>query len=891
MPLDEYARKRRFDKTPEPAAESARAEARPPSNAREPAPAGAGSFVVQKHDASRLHYDFRLELHGVLLSWAIPKGPSLDPRNKKLAVHVEDHPIEYASFEGVIPEGEYGAGTVIVWDRGWWEPQPADAYKGGARAAAEPAARLAKGDLKFRLHGEKLEGGWTLVRLKPRENERAENWLLIKERDEFARPSAEFEILAERPASVLSGRTIEQVAAGEPTAATETRAARADASAPPLPPGSDPPPVDAPLHLATLVDEAPDGEGWIHEVKYDGYRIKAVLESGRARLLTRNGLDWTTAFAPIAHALERLPVGSAVLDGEVVAFDSAGVSDFGTLQDAIANKRTERLVYVVFDLLHLEGHDLRSAPLLERKELLRALLETQPPRGAQPPGGTLASPIRYADHYADQGSEFQREACELGLEGSVSKRADRPYVGGRTRDWLKVKCTEEQEFVVGGFTEPGGSRKGFGALLLGVYTAEGDLRYTGRVGTGFDERTLADLRKRLDDLEIDDPPFANPPRLGAKAHWVRPELVAEVAFAEWTRDGLIRQPSFRGLREDKAPTEVTFEVTEAATGVARPPAAGSVRTTAVGPPHPRGAREFGPDTSVAGVRVTNPEKLLFEDSALTKLDLVRYYEAVAQHMLPHVERRPLTLVRCPIGRGKGCFYQKHPDDGMPRSLKTITIEEKDGPALYLWIDDVASLLSLAQLGVLEIHTWGSCVDQPYMPDRLVFDLDPGPGVTWPRVVETALLVRERLEPLGFTPFVKTTGGRGLHVVVPVEPSLAYNEARAWTKSFVESLVAEDPSSLTSQMAKKLRSGRVFIDYVRNSQGATAVAPYSTRARLGAPIAVPVEWDELRGDLDPKRFTAEAVLRRLRELGHDPWADMDAARAGEHVLRKVALAAS
>ena len=650
-----------------------------------------------------------------------------------------------------------------------------------------------------------------------------------------------------------------------------------------LEPGHDPLPAEAPLQLATLVQEAPVGEGWIHEVKYDGYRIKAVVDEGRARLMTRNNLDWTSTFPTIANAVEALPVKSAVLDGEMVAFDSAGITDFGTLQEAIATKKVDRLAYVVFDLLYLEGHDLRRAPLIQRKELLRALLDSQAKSG----------PLRYADHFAEQGPDFHQATCAHGLEGSLSKRADRPWVGGRTRDWLKVKCGKEQEFVIGGFTDPGGSRKGFGALLLGVYAANGELRYTGRVGTGFNERLLADLRNRLDALETDDPPFANPPRLGARAHWVRPQLVAEVGFTEWTRDGSIRHPSFHGLREDKAPAEVTFEIADGTEGpgVEPPPEEDGTHPAKRARKPDSGPGKFGKDVVVAGVKITNPDKLLFEDSQLTKIELVYFYERIAPFVLAHLANRPLTLVRCPIGRGKGCFYQKHPDDGMPQALKTVSIEERGGPALYMWLDDVPGLLSLAQMGVLEIHTWGSCVKKPYNPDRIIFDLDPGPDVTWPRIVDTAFHLRERLEALGFTPFVKTTGGKGLHVVAPVEPALTFAEVRPWTHSFVDSLVAEDPDSLTGKMAKKLRSGRVFIDYVRNAQGATAVTPYSTRARPGAPVAVPVEWDELRSGLDPKAFIAETVIQRLAGLDHDPWADMQGARMSASRLKKIVAASS
>jgi bifunctional non-homologous end joining protein LigD len=891
--LEKYRSKRHFSQTPE------------PSGTRQPhRPDDVLRFVVQKHDASRLHYDFRLELGGVLLSWAVPKGPSLDPRDKRLAMHVEDHPLDYASFEGIIPQGEYGAGTVIVWDEGWWEP---------IEDSQSPAEGLDQGALKFRLHGQKLQGGWALVRLKPREGDHGESWLLIKERDEAARPRESYDVLKERPESVISGRTIDQVAdeeggpggstyhsnraagrrrrAGHPTANdNQSQTANAPARAT-LPAGDDPFPADASMQLATLATRPPEGDGWIHELKYDGYRIRAMLSEGHAHLLTRNDLDWTGTFPAIEAAVASLPVSSAVLDGEVVAFDAHGGSDFGSLQDAIAKKRTDRLAYVVFDLLYLDGHDLRQQPLVQRKELLRALLETSPEKGV----------LRYADDVSGHGPEFHDAACSRGLEGSVSKRADSAYVGGRSRDWVKVRCGRQQEFVIGGYTDPAGNRKGFGALLLGAYAALGELRFAGRVGTGFDERVLAELRVRLDALETDEPAFMNPPRQDGKTHWVQPRLVAEVAFKEWTRDGIIRQPSFKGLREDKAAEDVTFEVPEAAPSARQPGGARSSRQTrdssaaAVPTPSAAGSSRkgaFGRDVTVAGVRITNPEKLLFEDSPLTKIGLVYYYERVAPYILPHVAKRPLTFVRCPIGEGKGCFYQKHPDMGIPNTLETIEIQEREGPALYMWLDDVPGLLSLAQLGVLEIHTWGSRVASPYKPDRIIFDLDPGPGVVWDEIVDAAMRVKERLESLGFTPFVKTTGGKGLHVVFPVEPSLTYDEVRPWTKSIVDSLVAERPESLVGKMTKSIRAGKIFIDYVRNAQGATAVAPYSTRARAGAPIAVPVEWDELlKKGFDPKSFTAEKVLQRLAEIGADPWADIDEAQASARTLRAAASARS
>lgn len=892
MPLEEYDRKRDFSRTKEPPGGRAKrtsagdvrdsVERITEDRERSTAP-GRRSFVVQKHAASRLHYDFRLELDGVLLSWAVPKGPSLDPHDKRLAVRVEDHPLDYAGFEGTIPKGEYGGGTVIVWDRGWWEPlgEPK------RNPDADPRLGLEKGSLKFALHGEKLDGTWALVRMKPRPNEHAENWLLIKERDAEARPSNEFDAVVELPRSVVSGLTVEEVteaaerapAPPEGSPRDNPSPARAEPGAAPL--GTDPLPADAPMQLATLVERPPSGEGWIHEAKYDGYRVRALLEGGRARLLTRSAQDWTGTFPALARAIESLPASSVMLDGEVVVLDERGISDFRALQDAIADGHTERITYIAFDLLYLDGHDLRAQPLAARKELLGALLA----------GESLSGPLRCAEHVAADAGELYREACALELEGVVSKRADRPWVAGRTRDWVKVKCVLRQEFVIGGFTEPQGSREGLGALLLGVYGERGELRYAGRVGTGFTERVLVELRARLDHLAMDTPPFVSPPRIpGHTAHWVRPELVAEVAFREWTRDGLVRQPSFRGLRSDKPASEVVREAPQERgdagpeagdlAGVGKGAAPGKSANPDPAAPKRPSARwgAFGADVAVLGVKITNPEKLLFDDSPLTKLGLARYYERVAAYMLPHLANRPLTIVRCPIGAGRECFYQKHPDDGLPDAVRTIPLKERDGTGVYMYIEDLAGLIALVQMGVGEIHVWGSTVLDSEHPDRIIFDLDPGPGIGWRRIADAALAARKVLVAAGLTPFVKATGGKGLHVVVPVEPSLAFDEARAWARSVAEALVAENPGRLTSKAAKHLRPNKIFIDYLRNSHGATAIVPYSTRARPGAPVSVPLEWSELEGDRDVRQLSTKAVLRRLETLERDPWADLSGAAA-------------
>ena len=840
MPLDEYRRKRDFSSTPEPAGEAAVPDA------------GALTFVIHKHAARALHYDLRLEVDGVYASWAVPKGPSLDPADKRLAIHVEDHPLEYGAFEGTIPAGEYGGGTVMVWDRGTFRP------------VGDPAAAVAAGQLKFVLDGAKLRGAWVLVRMKPRPGERREAWLLIKERDDGVRSRAECDVLAAEPDSAASGRSMQQIAeagdgAGTPDerlrAPDETAVSGLDRSASlarsGAPAPSTPPPTDIPFQLATLVDEAPVGDEWIHEVKYDGYRLHAALADGKASVLTRHGADWTGRFPAIARAVEALPVSSALLDGEAVVLDAEGRSDFGLLQEALGAESAEAVRFEVFDLLHLDGFDLRAETLLRRKELLGSLLAAAPADG----------PLVLVDHYVGEGPGYHAASCELLLEGSLSKRGDRPWVPGRTRDWLKAKCLARQEFIVGGWTDPTGSRQHFGALLLGVREDDGSLRYAGRVGTGFTERALASLSERLDELAADAAPFADPPK-AARAHWVRPELVAEVAFREWTRDGVIRQPSYKGLREDKDPKDVVRESANGTPGGASDPGA----TPPDGP------------VEVGGVTITNPGRVL-EPAGITKADLARYYEAVSGRMLPHVAGRPLTIVRCPHGSSGdvGCFYQKHPEvRGWPATFKTVVIEDRSGPATYFSIDDETALLSLAQMGTLEVHAWNSLVSDPERPDRIVFDLDPGPEVAFADVAASARVVRDALGALGLGAFVKTTGGRGLHVVTPIAPERGYDEVRTFAHDLVNVLAMRRPEMFTASMAKTRRTGRVFIDYLRNAHGATAVCAYSTRARPGAHVSVPVAWEELDG-LDPAAFDVTTVPGRLAALRGDPWSGYETAR--------------
>jgi bifunctional non-homologous end joining protein LigD len=841
MPLDEYRRKRDFTATPEPSGDEAAGGA------------DAATFVVHKHAARALHYDLRLEIGGVYASWAVPKGPSLDPADKRLAVHVEDHPLAYGSFEGVIPAGEYGGGTVMIWDRGAFEP------------VGDAAAEVAAGHLKFTLSGSKLHGAWALVRMKPRPGERQEAWLLFKERDDEVRPRSEYDVLAAEPDSAATGRTMDQISeAGEvwtgspappdPGGVSQRASAPAADPQPSRQPPETPLPLDTPFQLATLVDAAPDGDEWVHEVKYDGYRLHLALENGRAVALTRKGEDWTARFPSLARAAEALPAASALLDGEAVVLDADGRSDFGFLQQALSTGDHGALRFEVFDILYLNGHDLRAETLVRRKEVLAALLASAP----------AGSPLHAVEHFVGSGPNYHAASCRLLLEGSMSKRGDRPYVPGRTRDWLKVKCLARQEFVVGGWTDPAGSRRGFGALLLGVQDADGALRYAGRVGTGFTDEALTDLRKRLDRLERATPAFSDPPR-PTGVHWVRPELVAEVAFREWTRDGVVRQPSFKGLRDDKSPSDV---VRESPASTPAPEPADPVRAEPGAVVEP---------LTVAGIVITNPDRRL-EPAGIAKRDLALYYESVAQWMLPHLVGRPLTLVRCPHGQPAiGCFYQKHPEArGWPDALGEVTVQDSEGPAVYSFVRDIAGLASLAQLGSLEIHTWNSLASDPERPDRLIFDLDPGPGVEFPAVAAAARTVRDALEALGLGAFAKTTGGHGVHVVTPIAPERGYDEARAFAHGVVDVLARERADLFTGLMRKTERPGRVFLDYLRNAHGATAVCAYSTRARPGAHVSVPVGWDELSG-LDPARYDIESVPRRLAALRHDPWEGYESAR--------------
>jgi len=904
MALEAYNRKRDFRKTPEPA-----------GHVREHPAAEPLSFVVQKHAARRLHYDFRLELNGVLLSWAIPKGPSLDPGEKRLAVHVEDHPLDYGGFEGVIPKGQYGGGTVLLWDRGTWIPEDPD-----------PEAAYRKGALKFRLEGEKLHGRWALVRMGGKAaGERHENWLLIKERDDVAVPNSGSALVEDNPLSVATGRSMEAIAnardrvwdsqkgelQGDPSA-TATPAKKSAGTRPPGARKRAMPDTITP-QLATLVDTPPEGEEWLHEIKYDGYRILARIQNGKARLLTRNALDWTAKFPALARAMAGLPVESAIVDGELVALAADGTTNFADLQDRIATGNTDDLVFFAFDLLYQDGYDLTDAVLEDRKAALAEIV----PRDA-------AGMIRYSDHQRGRGAEFHRRACQYELEGTVAKRRDKPYRPGRSTDWLKIKCLNRDDFIIVGFTDPERSRQGFGALLLGYYDETGQLRYAGRVGTGFDSKKLIELRRRLDAIEQDKPTVSLPKGVSKKGvHWTKPHLVAEVQYSRITADKILRHASFQGLREDKSPEEVVYDPEKLGKAAHTPlqpsPASrGGKNTGEDGRASPKAKPRTGEGQSskaakarpqisspeskanivsardgsieFAGVRLTHPDRVLYPDQGITKLALAEYYAAIADWALPHIAQRPLTLVRCPEGQGKECFYQKHLGPGVPDVIGGVKIPEKNGSETYPVIDDLAGLIALVQMSVLEIHLWGSTVKKLETPDRIVFDLDPDVGLPWERVTEAAIEVREALLGIGLRSFPKTTGGKGLHVVVPVTPKLDWDAVKEFAKWVAERFVKAYPDRFTSNMAKRARTGRIFIDYLRNGRGATAIAPYSARARQGATVATPLFWEEVEKGVKPEGFTVATVPDRLKKLKSDPWEEIGKLRQsiGARVRKEIGI---
>ena len=834
MGLQAYQAKRDFQRTREPRGSAA-------------ASTGGHSFVVQQHAARRLHYDFRLELDGVLKSWAVTRGPSLVPGEKRLAVEVEDHPIEYGDFEGTIAEGEYGAGAVIVWDRGVWTP------------LGDPRRGLAEGHLDFVLHGEKLKGRWALVRMAPRRGVKRSLWLLIKARDEEAREASDPDILTEAPRSVVSGREIGEVGQGNKARRWRAGAARNDGAAAPKRvltqaasraanaaagyaaiPGATKRPMPrfvAPC-LATLSREPPEGEDWEHEVKFDGYRLQARVESGKVALYTRGGLDWTAKFGPaVARALAALPVASAFVDGEMVAEGKNGVSDFALPQQALSEGRDERLRYCAFDLLYADGYDLRKAALVDRRAALAGLL------------AHADAPLRFSSGLAESGAAALRIALRKRLEGVVSKRKTSPYRSGRGADWIKAKCRDRQEFVIAGYVPSSAAARAIGALALGYYE-DGALVYAGRAGTGFSREAARALYERLAPTRIGKQPFARAPAAAAMRGvvWIKPQFLAEIEFRGWTRARLLRQAAFHGLREDKPAAEVKLE-----RPVADPPAA---------PAKARG--------HAFTATLTHPDRVFWPDVGLTKQGLADYYADVWTQIAPHIVARPLALLRCPDGVDGKRFFQKRAWRGRPDSVSVIANQGAGGDSL-LAVEGLDGLIALVQAGALEIHPWGATVGDLDHPDRLIFDLDPGPRVAGGALADAAREVRERLARDGVASFVKTSGGKGLHVVAPLVPQADWAAAHAYAKGVAEAMANARPDQYIATASKVARDHRIFVDYLRNSRGATAVAPYSTRARVGAPVSTPVAWEELRHDLRGDVFKVADVRARLSRLAADPWA--------------------
>lgn len=825
-------------------------------------------FVIQKHAATRLHYDFRLGWNGVLKSWAVAKGPSYVVADKRLAVQTEDHPMEYGGFEGVIPRGQYGGGTVMVWDQGTWEPL-VDVDEG-----------LRKSSLKFTLHGTKLQGKWTLVRMGGKAaNEAKPNWLLIKEHDSYERTASEPAITEEMPDSAVTGRSLEEIAAAsthvwnsketasEGQAWYRQRAKDADAASrgvpaqPVIKHKDDPALAKLPKEalpefikpqLAQEATAPPTGSDWVHEIKLDGYRVQARKHGERVQLFTRSGLDWTHRMKSVADAVKTLPVHDAIVDGEVVVLDDKGLSSFAHLQASFEKNEAHALTFFAFDLLHLNGHNTRGLPLKERKRLLGDVLQHTP------------DTIHLCDDISGDGVTIFRSACELYAEGIISKNANAAYHSGRNTLWLKSKCVLEQEFVIGGFVDLSNGQRGIGSLLLGYYNDDGKLIYAGRTGTGFTQKTHQLLRDKLDDLEAKTNPFAAIDAEGRKgARWVKPLLVAQVRFATWTADHLVRQAAFQGLREDKTAKDVRRET--AAPTAKHKAAPSSVTKTQ------SKAKAALAMANMPELRLTHPEKIVDPDSGITKRQLMDYLWTVAEVMLPHIADRPLSLVRCPDGSMKQCFYQKHVNHMLPAGVGSVMVADKKGGKAepYITLNTAEALAGLAQMSVLEIHPWGSRNDDLECPDRIIIDLDPDESLPWSTVCEAALEVRDVLESAGVESFVKTTGGKGLHVLFPMTPKQDFATMKAWTHGLVQAMEEARPELYLSKMSKAARTKKIYLDYLRNERGATAVAPYSMRARAGLPVSMPLEWKELTGNTRPQ-FTVQNVEEWKPRLKKAPW---------------------
>ena len=800
-PLATYNKKRDFAQTAEPAGTIAKGDRH--------------RFMVQKHDATRLHYDFRLEMDGVLKSWAVTRGPSLDPADKRLAVRTEDHPLSYATFEGTIPKGQYGGGTVMLWDRGTWTPEP----------GKDPRLTIEEGHLHFTLEGERMKGEWVMFRLKPRGRERGENWILKKVDDAHA--GSPTGLTDTYLTSVKTGRTMEEIAAGKKAPARPSSRRRPGPSpqkeklGPGLRRGDAKIPKFREPQKATLVDEVPTGSAWLHEMKYDGYRCLLAVAGGRARIYTRSGLDWTDKFPEIAEAAGKIQCETALLDGEIVALDDKGNTGFSALQQAIS-AGGRGLTLFLFDALEIDGENVEKLGNLERKQRLASLLGP-----GQPPY------ILYADHILGKGEQLYQAMCEAGQEGIISNRADAPYRHARTKSWLKIKCTRRQEFVIIGWSESDKKGRGFRALLLGLHE-DGKLRFAGKVGTGFSMQTQHELREKMDKLATDKA-SAPVPRADARgAHWVKPSLVAEIAFAEFTADNVVRHASFLGLRGDKKAKEVVAEMPQKT-----------------------------PAPATDDVKISNPDRVIFPDAKVTKGELAAYYREVGALMAEWTANRPISLVRCPQGRAKKCFFQKHDSGTFGPHVLHVPIKEKDGHKEdYLYVEDSAGVIACVQMGTIEFHGWGSKVADVEKPDRIVFDLDPDVGLDFELVKKAAHDLRRHLADIGLTTFPMLTGGKGVHVIAPLTPKAEWPEVKDFCHRFALALAEAEPERFTAALSKAKRTGRIFIDYLRNQRGATAIMPYSARAREGAPVAAPVNWEELDSMKSGHEFSVRDAGRLL-----------------------------
>jgi len=831
MGLQKYNQKRDFKLTKEPPGKKAKSKT-------------GDFFCVQKHDATRLHYDFRLELDGVLLSWAVTKGPSIDPADKRLAVRTEDHPLEYGTFEGTIPEGQYGGGTVMLWDQGSWSPDE------------DPRRGLKAGKLKFHLKGEKLNGQWTLVRMRGGDNEKRENWLLIKDKDEASGKSKTF--LDKHALSVKTGRTLDQIAKDHDAvwgAPANDKRPHPPSSSPRRKPGSmhsPSRPMDSGLRrndvnklvkkypgvqLATLVDTAPQGSDWIHEIKFDGYRLLGYVDGGDVALLTRNGNDWTKKFPDLKKSLADLDVENAVLDMEAVVMDDDGKTNFQKLQNTLSEDGPHVPIHAyVFDLLHLNGKKLTDQPLLARKKALEKILS-----------GKF---LNYSDHVQGKGDDMIAQACTMGIEGIISKRADSAYAGARNRDWLKVKCIKRQEFIILGYTDSTVSPSMIGALHLGYYKG-GKLQYAGKVGTGFTNQSARDIKKTLSKLKDVSVPDIVPRDARRGSHWVEPEQLAEIAFGMWTDEGRIRHASFHALRSDKNPQQVVKEM----------PAA----TKEKAPKKPKAATKTstGNDNDVEGVIISHPERVIFETVDVTKLELAEYYAHVADAMLKDIKKHPVTLLRCPEGADHECFYQRNPAAGMGNDIQPFHFKHKGKDHTYFYTATAKGIVQMAQMGAIEIHPWGATVQKIDFPDRIIFDCDPGEDVPFEAVKLATLDLKQRLENIGLESFVKATGGKGLHVRVPIAPVTPWEDVKNFARALCEQMAIDTPEAYVSKITKSIRGGKIFLDFFRNDYTATAIADWAVRARPGAPCAVPLEWKDLKNLKTGNQFTMEKAIKHLK----------------------------